>query len=274
MWRGLLACAVIAGVAVGFAEARRRKPAAKAPVVTAGAVSKAVAERMASVKKTEALTLDRLDKRTAQVRRRVRSLYKLLRAGPAALWVEPAERSLTVRRRAAASRILRRDFRELALLREELAAVQTARERLSEDRSALATLVWPERRSLVSPVDGRIRVAAPFGDYSRKKPHRLALTRRGLALRVKTGARVSAVAGGRVRYVGAIRGLGTTAIIEHAGFTSVLGPLTKVRVRKLQTVREGAVLGTTAGDRLYMEVRLAIGAGGFPIDPAPLLRRQ
>lgn len=234
-------------------------------------VTTAMKQRVATVNKTEALLLDKLNKRTAEVRRRVRSLYKLMRSGPAPLWVEPAERSKTVRRRAAAGRILRRDFRELALLRAELDAVQTARERLEKDQQLLATLTWPSRRSLVSPIAGRIRIAGKFGDYTRKKPYRVNLSRRGLALRVKDGRKVTAMAGGRVRYVGKIRNLGNAVIIEHNNVLTVLGPLTKTSVTKLQHISQGSHLGMTVGNRLYLEVRLPIGAGGFPIDPAPFL---
>ncbi len=272
MIRISLVCGVVIVVAVGFADARKSKRKSKS--FDTESVSTALSQRMASVKKTETLLLTKLDTRTGEVRRRVRSLYKLMRAGPAALWVEPTERALTVRRRAAASRILRRDFRELALLRQELGAVQTARERLHNDKKQLARLTWPERRSLRSPVAGKIRIAARFGDYKRKKPHRLSLTRRGVALRVKRGRSVASVADGRVRFIGDIRGLGQTVIVEHHGFLSVIGPIERPKVSKLQQLTEGTELGVSAGTRLYIEVRLPIGAGGFPIDPAPLLRRQ
>lgn len=277
----LATCAVTVWLAAGVADARRKRPA-PAPAPPAANLPDVLAQRLAAVTRTEKLTLDKLGKRTAEVRRRVRSLYKLLRAGPAPLWVEPAQRPLTLRRRAAARRILRRDFRELALLRSELATVQTARERLKHDRRVLAQVRWPAHRSLRSPIAGRIDVAARFGEYQQRidlegddrAAARLSLTRRGIRLRVDAGRTVSAVAAGRVRYAGTIRGLGEAIVIDHGGYLSVLGPITALRAKRLQQVVPGTPLGLTHGRQLYMEVRLPVGAGGLPIDPEPLLRRQ
>lgn len=266
---GVIALAL---VAVGIAEARKRARVAE-PSQSERADAAMVA-RIAAVKKTEGMILDKLGARTKQVRQRVRSLYKLMRAGPAPLWVEPSERSATVRRRAAATRILRRDLRELHLLRDELRVAQTARVRLLRDRRQLAKIAWPEPRSLLSPVDGRVRVAARFGEFEQKRPQRLMLTRRGMALRVKKGVSVHPVAPGRVRYAGTIRGLGIGVIIDHGGYLSVVGPLDAALVTRLQQVGSGAELGVAAGDQLYMEVRVSVGAGGLPVDPAPLLRRR
>jgi len=274
MSRWAIVCVLACALAVGIAEARKAKKNKKKKRDAQEVVTRALAQRMAAVKKTESMLLTKLDTRTGEVRARVRSLYKLMRAGPAPLWVEPAERTNTVRRRGAASRILRRDFYELSLLRAELDSVQTARERLLTDKAKLAGMTWPKRRSLASPITGRIRVAAPFGGYTKRKPHRLSLTRRGMALRVKRNRPVSPVADGRIRFVGNVRGLGMTVIVEHEGFMSVIGPLSRTEVSKLQQVTTATQLGVTADRRLYIEVRLAVGAGGFPVDPAPLLKRR
>jgi len=268
--RALVAVGVVALAAAGIAEARRRVAEPTGPQLATHALT----GRLASVKKAEGMILDKLGKRTSQVRRRVRSLYKLMRAGPAPLWVEPSERAATVRRRAAAVRILRRDFRELALLRDELRSVQAAGERLRGDQRKLAAVVWPKPRSLVSPVDGRIRVAAAFGHFAQTKPQPLSLTRRGIGLRVKKHARVYPVGAGRVRFVGRIRGLGTGVIVQHDGFVSVVGPVARATVTRLQQVSERTVLGVAAADQLYIEVRVPVGASGLPVDPAPLLRKR
>ncbi len=223
--------------------------------------------RIAAVEKTESLLGDKYSVRRAETHQRVRALYKLSRSGWARLWFDAGERRAALLRREAAHRILRRDFRELALLRQEIAAAAAAEKRLKEERDQASKVRLPARGSLLAPVAGP--VLSRFGDYRHGVSH-ARLTRRGIELRSSAGQDVRAPASGEVRYAGAVRGLGNAVIIAHDGYYSVIGELAELKVGLGEPIERGAVLGSAAGRRVYVEVRLALGGGGQPIDPQPL----
>ena len=98
------------------------------------------------------------------------------------------------------------------------------------------------------------------------------LSRRGLDFAAQPGRVIAAVADGTVRWVGPIRGLDAGVIIDHGGYTTVIGKLADLVVRPGASVRSGDPLGVAALTRVYLEGRVPIGAG-LPIDPEPLLDR-
>ena len=227
--------------------------------------------RIEVVDRTERILTDKRAARAVTLRARVRALYKLSRAGAAPLWVDADERAALLRRRGAARRILRRDLRELAILRDELAAVLAARARLRTARALAEDVARPAPGSLTRPVPGA--VVSRFGGY-RGRRSRARLTRRGVKLAARAGQRVVAPHAGRVEYAGPLRGLGEVVVVgRDDGVRSVVGRLRDVRVAVGDEVAAGDPLGAAAGSRVYLEVRLDLDAGGLPIDPAPLLGR-
>lgn len=228
--------------------------------------------QVAVLDRTEGLLVDKHRARTGELGARARAAYKLLRTGNAPLWVDEPSRSAFLRRRAAARRILGRDLAELRVLQDELDSVAGARQRLERARQDIAALSPPPPGSLHVPV-AFSRVLEPFGTY-RHGASRAQLTRRGVVLSSKPGRNVRAVAAGVIRFAGDVRGLGHALIVDHGDFLSVLGPLTPGRAHAGAKVQRGEILGESTEDRVYFEVRLEAGAGGYPIDPEPLVERQ
>jgi murein DD-endopeptidase MepM/ murein hydrolase activator NlpD len=230
-------------------------------------VAAAVDAQLDALGRSDALLAARYAARSGEAAGRVRALYKLARAGWAPLWVDPEERGAAAHRRAAARSILRRDLAEMAALREEMAAAAAARARLEGERRQ-AAVDRPAPGSLARPVEGVILDS--FGRY-RHDESGAELVRRGVHLRSRAGAEVVSVAAGEVRYAGPVRGLGVAVVVDHGAFRSVIGPLASTPLGVGDRIERGAVVGLAAGRRIYLELRLAVGAAGFPVDPAPLL---
>lgn len=258
--------AVIVLVLAGAAAGANRAGAG----TSKGRLAETIEARIAAVEKTAELLDEKYSDRKQETHQRVRALYKLSRSGWARLWFDAGERRAALLRREAAHRILSRDFRELALLRQEIAAAAAADERLHQERDQASKVRLPARGSLLAPVAGP--VLSRFGDY-RYGVSRSRLTRRGIELRSSTGEDVRAPASGEVRYAGAVRGLGNAVVIAHDGYYSVIGQLSELKVALGSTVERGEVLGSAAGRRIYIEIRLALGGGGQPIDPQPLFEQ-
>lgn len=219
--------------------------------------------------RTEAMLIDKYETRGAELRSRVRAAYKLLRSGDAAMWVDRDSRAHVARRRAAARRVLARDQAELRILRQELDSVTEERARLERDRRQAMAGHAPAPASLRLPVVHG-RVIEPFGSY-RHDSSRARLRRRGIALSSKPGRNVRAMADGVVRYAGPVRGLGAAVIVDHGEFWSILGHLHPGQITRGSAVTRGDILGEAAGERVYLEIRLETGTGGFPVDPEPLI---
>jgi septal ring factor EnvC (AmiA/AmiB activator) len=226
--------------------------------------------------RTEAMLIDKYETRGAELRSRVRAAYKLLRGGDAAMWMDPGSHAHVARRRAAARRVLSRDQAELRALRQELDSVSEERARLERDRRQAMAARAPAPASLRLPVVHG-RVIESFGSY-RHDSSRARLRRRGIALSSKPGRNVRAVADGVVRYAGTVRGLGTAVIVDHGDFWSIVGLLRPGvglldpdKATRGRAVTRGELLGEAAGERVYLEIRLEVGAGGFPVDPEPLI---
>jgi septal ring factor EnvC (AmiA/AmiB activator) len=175
-----------------------------------------------------------------------------------------------VRRRAAARHILRRDVSELALLEEELADTESAQDRLRGERVQVELIEPPAPHSLARPVPGRVR--GRCGTYEHDSG--ADLSRRGVEMITRPGREVRAVAEGTVRFVGEVEGLGQTIIIDHGDLVSVLARLRPVTIAAGTDVTRGQIIAEAEGRRVYLEIRLPLGPGGHPIDPAPLLERR
>jgi septal ring factor EnvC (AmiA/AmiB activator) len=232
-------------------------------------VAAALDARSEAVARTEVLLVDKITDRRAQIRGRVRALYRLARSGEAGLWLDPEERRARVEWEAATRRVLARDLQELKQFEAELASARTARTRLDADRRAAAAIRRPEPRSLTRPVAGE--VVRSFGVW-KDDDSGARLSRRGIELRSREGRDVLAVADGTVAYAGPVRGLDRAVIVDHGNHRSVVARLASTGVAVGQKVTAGQALGTAAGRRIYLEIRLAVGVDGLPIDPQPLLR--
>jgi len=227
--------------------------------------------RLATAERTIEMVAARDREYRARVASRVRAYLESEQSGQSRLWVEPDARMGFLARRAAMTRLLRRDLRELAVLEAERANAVTARDRL---RGEIAEVVpeAPGPGSLVRPI-ARARVRAGFG-MQRHRESGADLSSRGVELAARSGDAVLAVAAGRVLWVGAVRGgVGTGVLVDHGSFVSVLVGLGRVTAVPGQSVTAGQVLGDAAGDRLHVEIRLRSGAFGSPVDPAPLFSR-
>jgi septal ring factor EnvC (AmiA/AmiB activator) len=196
---------------------------------------------------------------------RVRAAYKLLRDAGAPLAIAPEHRLAVARRQATARWLLARDRDEVEQLADEASRLAGAVDTIDRQRAALDA-VPPIR--LARPVPGPI--ARSFGTLAHAAS-RATLTRRGLDFDAAHDEPVRAPADGVVRYAGPIRGLDRGVILDHGGLWTVVGKLGPLAVARGGTVKRGATLGTPARRRVYLEVRLPVGPGGLPIDPAPLL---
>ncbi len=231
-------------------------------------LSSGIDQRLAAVSKTRRLLDDKYAARSGDLRRRVRAAYKLVRAGYAPLWTDAKQRAQRARRLGAARRILRRDVRELALLRDEIGIARRAQTRLSLARNKAAGARRPQHGDITPPVPGAI--ATRFGRYRGRKT-RATLTRRGIQLVSRRGAAVTAPAPGRVRFVGPVRGISQAVVMDHGGFLTVVGRLDTVDVRVGDELQARQRIGSAAGRRVYLELRIDDDLGGLPIDPEPLM---
>jgi len=197
---------------------------------------------------------------------RLRAAYKLLRGVGSPLGVAPEHRLAVARSRATARWLLARDRDEVDQLADELGKLTAALGVLDDQ---LAAVEPPPPITLTRPVAGPI--ARSFGTLSHG-PSRATLTRRGLDFDAQHGERVQAPADGVVRYAGPIRGLDQGVILDHGGLWTVVAKLGSLEVRAGDPVTRGRTLGHPARRRVYLEVRMQLGPGGVPIDPAPMLR--
>ena len=228
-------------------------------------------ERLATVEHTIDLLAERARACRARLRERLRAYYRRERAGLVRLWFDPQGRFGALARRAAVSRILAADLRELALVQEEREAALVERDRLR--REAVAPVPpLPPRGSLTRPVPGAALVEG-FGTR-RDRQSGASVERRGIRLAAQPGDRVVAPAAGTVRWVGRLAGSGAV-LLDHDGgvLSAIAGLVAPVELRAGQAVARGDTLGRAAGNSVYVEVRLVTGTFGTPVDPAPLLSR-
>ncbi len=197
--------------------------------------------------------------------RRVRAAYKLLRGFDSPLTVAPEHRLAIARSRATARWLLARDRDEVDQLADEADRLAHALGAL-DDQLADVGAVPPIR--LARPVPGAI--VRTFGTLVHQ-PSKATLSRRGLDFDAAPGDAAMAPADGVVRYAGPIRGLDHGVVIDHGGLWTVVAKLGPLAVATGDNVARGDALGRPARRRVYLEVRVPLGAGGTPIDPAPML---
>lgn len=227
-------------------------------------------QQLAALDKAREITLTRRTTRHDEYRRRLRATYRLSRPGASPVWLDGDTRAAMATQRSAARRTLARDRSEIAIFDKELQALARSRESVEAERERLDSLDLPAAGSLRNPV-ARSRVARAFGLY-RESQSRALLSRRGVWLSSRPGRNLRAVAPGTVRYAGTARNLGRVVVVDHGDYTSVLGGCDRLAVSRGQRVDTGDILGESRADEVYLEVRLDIGPGGFPVDPEPLIR--
>ncbi len=230
-----------------------------------GALSRQVTDELAAIDRARSTVGAKLGRADAAGARRIAAAYRLLRVPAGA---PDGGGMLAARRRAAARLLLERGLAERRLLAAEDAQLLRA---AAEKQAAAARL--PE---LELPVEigrpARGKIVRRFGTI-RHERSKTTLARRGIDLAVEARAPVVAPEGGVVRYAGPIRGLDTGVIIDHGSFLTVIAKLDLPAVPAGAPVRRGDRIGRAANRRVYLEVRVLLGAGGLPIDPEPLLPR-
>jgi len=170
------------------------------------------------------------------------------------------------RTRATARLLLARDRAEEAQLADEAGLLAAAIARIERDRAAAATAPAPV--ALTAPVAGEI--VRRFGTLVHERSGAV-LARRGIDFEVAADAPVVAPADGVIRYAGPIRGLDHGLILDHGGTWTVVAKLAPLAYVAGTRVSRGTIIGYPLKRRVYLEVRLGIGPGGTPVDPAPLL---
>lgn len=137
----------------------------------------------------------------------------------------------------------------------------------------------PFQAAGLAHVKGKLDVPAPgsvvqrFGKQKHPEFEDLIFSR-GLELRTASGGAVSAVAPGRVIYVGNMPGYGTIVILDHGQrYYTLYGRLSSVAVAKDRIVRSGEKVGNAGtadahGRNLYFEIR----KDGAPVNPQQFFR--
>jgi septal ring factor EnvC (AmiA/AmiB activator) len=217
-----------------------------------------------AIDKTLATVADKLHAADLVRARRLRAAYRILHA-PLASDASNADRMISARRRAAARLLLDRDATERGLLAGEADRLRAAQTRTADATSQLPTITLPT--DLSWPASGK--VTRHFGVFEHERSH-ATLSRRGLDLDVADHASAFAVADGVVRYAGPIRGLEHGVIVDHGDFLTIVAKLGELSIPVGTHVARGDRLGRAARHRVYVEVRIEVGAGGLPIDPEPL----
>jgi murein DD-endopeptidase MepM/ murein hydrolase activator NlpD len=231
------------------------------------ALARQVADELAAIDRALSAVGAKLGEADAARARRLAAAYRLLRRPTADPAGDP-DALVTARRRAAVRLLLERDLAERRLLAGEDAQLRRAAD-VGQDRTARVPEVELPAE-IGRPARGKIvrRFGAALHERSKAT-----LSRRGIELDVDAQAPAVSPADGVVRYAGPIRGLDAGVILDHGDFLTVIGKLGAVSVPAGAPVRRGERIGRAARHRVYLEVRVALGAGGIPIDPEPLLAR-
>ena len=164
--------------------------------------------------------------------------------------------------------MLARDANERNLLADEAKHLRDAEARTADAAAKVPAVTLPER--IERPAKGKI--ARHFGTYEHERA-RVLLSRRGLDFEVDEHAAAVAPADGIVRYAGPIRGLDHGVILDHGDYYTVVAKLGELAIPVGTHVSRGDHLGRAQRHRVYLEVRVKVGAGGIPIDPEPLLQK-
>ena len=218
---------------------------------------------------------EQASQRRAEVKRRLRALYKLSSGGYLRLVAGAASVEELDQRRVALGRVVARDLEELAAVRDEAKELDAEQARRKEALAraldvgaqvaladvADATGLQLKQGRLARPVAGAV-----VGGFGVHKDATLGVqvTRRGVELRSRPGEPVRAIAAGRVRYVGEVPGLGRGVVVDHGdGYVSILAHLGALRCAVGDEVGDGDVVAEAAGSSVYVELAQA----GTPMDP-------
>lgn len=120
---------------------------------------------------------------------------------------------------------------------------------------------WPVDAPVTSPFGVRFRGLLPS-------------VHRGVDLAVPTGTAVRAMAPGRVRFAGEMRGYGRVVWLDHGGeVLSVYAHLSEIRVRAGEAVGGRAVIGLSgaSGDADAPHLHFEVWRWGREADPVRLL---
>ena len=229
-------------------------------------VTSSFEQQLAVVERTRATVIGKLaDAKTARAAR-VRTAYRVLReqatvGSDVAQWLDGA------RKRAAARLLLDRDRSEVLLLANEAQQLAVAQVRIAADSVRAATAPLPSK--LRWPVDSG-EVVRGFGPFIHERS-KATLSRHGVDIDVELGAAVHAMADGTIRYLGDMRGLDRGIIVDHGDYLTVVGklaaPSDDATLVVGSKVTRGQIIGHAARERVYFEVRVAVGPGGTPITP-------
>ncbi len=262
-----VAFTIVAPVATALADPPRQ-PTSVADL-RAGLTTQ-LAEEAATIERASGTVRDKLAAADAVRVRRLVAAYRLLHSPAARSRGTPApDPFAAARRRAAARLLIERDLAERRMLADELGQLRDAATHIASEATRVAAVVLPA--ALARPARGTI--VRRFGAFQHD-PSQATLSRRGVDLEVEPRAEVVASAAGTVRYAGPIRGLESGVIIDHGTYFTVVAKLAELAVPVGAPVARGDRLGHAARARVYLEVRVKLGAGGLPIDPEPVLEPQ
>jgi len=158
-------------------------------------------------------------------------------------------------------------------LREELSALTSREERLTQNFQVLAE-AYQERKAYlvamptISPVEGAY-FGSEFG-YRRDPFTGQRVFHRGQDIVANTGTPVRAPAAGRVTRAGRTGGLGTAIYLSHGHDTaSRFGHLSKLKVRVGQKVERGDIIGYvgSTGRAMGPHLHYEILVSGKPVNP-------
>lgn len=147
----------------------------------------------------------------------------------------------------------------------------TADPNISNDEEVTLAGLFIKGKSVQSPV--AFRVLQPFGK-GKGSSFADIVTSKGVDGEAEVGARVEAIAAGRVAFVGPMPGFGTVVILDHGKrHYSLYGRLGESMVSKGMVVQDRRAIGTTGelsekGRNFYLEVR----KDGKAIDPAVVVK--
>ena len=229
-------------------------------------VTSSFEQQLAVVERTRATVLGKLAEAKTARAARVRTAYRVLReqatvGSDVAQWLDGA------RKRAAARLLLDRDRSEVLLLANESQQLALAQIRIAADSVRAATAPLPSK--LRWPVDSG-EVVRGFGPFIHERS-KATLSRHGVDIDVEQAAAVHAMADGTIRYLGEMRGLDRGIIIDHGDYLTVIGKLAPqgddATLVVGSKVTRGQIIGHAARERVYFEVRVAVGPGGTPITP-------
>ena len=97
---------------------------------------------------------------------------------------------------------------------------------------------------------------------------------RGVDMSVPTGTRVEAMAAGRIRFAGVMRGFGNVVWIDHpGGYLTIYAHLSEIRIREGASVSTGELIGLSgaSGDVTAPHLHFEVWRWGRPIDPIPIM---